>query len=405
MKIIGFLFLLCVSLVAGYAPLHVAENGELLDGSYIVIFNSDITEAQVASHMETLRYKIASSADNSSTVTHIYNIGSFRGYAAQLTPEILEHERDSEDVAYVEVDQIARIDYQDCRTQNNADWGLDRISTRTLVLDGNYIFPGIAGQGTDAYIVDTGVRITHNEFAGGRAKWGSNFVGDGIDSDCNGHGTHVAGTIAGQTYGVAKAANVIAVKVLGCGGSGSYAGVIGGVQYVATQYGTTKRPSTANLSLGGGKSVALEDAIKAGTTAGVTYLLAAGNSNSDACLGSPSGVGGTAGPAITVGSTNRNDVRSSFSSYGKCVDVFAPGELITSAWSTSDTDTRTISGTSMATPHVAGVTNLYLSLNPSARDSKTYIPNSATPNILNLNCGFNTNCQASPNKLLYSPCT
>jgi len=112
MKIIGFLFLLCVSLVAGYAPLHVAENGELLDGSYIVIFNSDITEAQVASHMETLRYKIASSADNSSTVTHIYNIGSFRGYAAQLTPEILEHERDSEDVAYVEVDQIARIDYQ-----------------------------------------------------------------------------------------------------------------------------------------------------------------------------------------------------------------------------------------------------------------------------------------------------
>jgi len=282
-----------------------------------------------------------------------------------------------------------------------------------LNLDGRYVFPGVAGAGTDAYVVDTGVRVTHVEFASGRATWGANYVGDGIETDCNGHGTHVGGTIAGVEYGVAKAANIISVKVLGCGGSGQYAWVINGVNYVATQYGTTKRPSTANLSLGGGKSVALEDAIRAGTTAGVTYVLAAGNSNNDACTGSPSGVGGLAGPALTIGATTVDedpsgdeDLRASFSSFGRCTDLFAPGVLITSAWIGSDTATRTISGTSMAAPHVAGVTNLYLSLNPTATptQTKSVIPATATQNLINLNCGANQACLASPNRLLYSPC-
>lgn len=410
MKAIIIFLVLCVALVSAFAPVHRAENGELLEGRYLVIFKKDITDVQAESHIESLKLKIATS-DNSSAVTNIYNIGSFRGYAGQLSDELLQQERLSPIVDYIEVDQIARI-LQDCKVQETTEWGLDRISTRDLVLDGKYIFPGVAGAGTDAYVVDTGVRVTHVEFANGRARFGANFVNDGIDTDCNGHGTHVAGTIAGINYGVAKAANIISVKVLGCGGSGSFAGVVSGVNYVATQYQSTKRPSTANLSLGGGKSVALEDAIRAGTSIGVVYVLAAGNSNNDACLGSPSGVGGVNGPAVTVGATtieddggNEEDVRASFSSWGRCVDVFAPGQLITSAWSTSDTATRTISGTSMAAPHVAGVTNLFLSLNPSETpaDVKNQLPSVATPDIINLNC-FNSACAASPNRLLYSPC-
>jgi len=257
------------------------------------------------------------------------------------------------------------------------------------------------------------VRVTHTEFATNRAVWGVNYVNDGIDADCNGHGTHVAGTIGGIKYGVAKETKLIAVKVLGCGGSGTYEGVIAGVNWVATEFGKSKRPSVANLSLGGGKSTALEAAIRAGTTAGVTYVLAAGNSNNDACFGSPSGVGGAAGPAITVGATtvedqggNLEDSRASFSSFGRCTDIFAPGQLITSAWSTDDNAVRTISGTSMAAPHVAGVAVLYLGQNPAATPTtlKTQLPANASPGLINLKCGNNAACNASPNKNLYSPC-
>jgi len=318
----------------------------------------------------------------------------------------------SEEVDYVEVDQVARI-AQDCRTQQTTEWGLDRVSERDLNLDGRFIYPGQSGAGTDSYVVDTGVRITHTEFATGRAVWGANYVNDGIDADCNGHGTHVGGTMGGIKYGVAKATKIIAVKVLGCGGSGTYEGVIAGVNYVATEFGKSKRPSVANLSLGGGKSTALEAAIRAGTTAGVTYVLAAGNSNNDACTGSPSGVGGTAGPALTVGATtvddqggNLEDSRAAFSSFGRCTDLFAPGQLITSAWSTDDNAVRTISGTSMAAPHVAGITALFLGLNPTATPAtiKTQIPANATPGLINLKCGSSAACQASPNKLSYVGC-
>jgi len=330
----------------------------------------------------------------------------------------LFRERQSHEVAYVEHDQIARLE-EKCVDQQTTEWGLDRISERDLNLDGIYHYPTSAGQGVDAYVVDTGVRITHNEFNNGgvkRATWGTNTVGDGRNEDCNGHGTHVAGTIAGDKYGVAKVTSIIAVKVLGCGGSGTYAGVIAGVDYVAQQAGRTKKPSVANLSLGGGKSQALEEAIKQGTGAGVTYVLAAGNENRDACIGSPSGVGGTNGPAITVGATTveddgqeEEDVRASFSNFGLCTDIFAPGQLITSAWSDSDTSTRTISGTSMAAPHVCGVAALYLGQNPTARpaDLKRALPLNASPNYIDLNCQFSSNpasCGQSPNKMLYSDC-
>jgi len=349
-----------------------------------------------------------------SSVLNTYKIGTFQGFSALLTDDLLAQQLASDDVDYIEVDQVARI-AQDCRRQQTTEWGLDRISERALNLDGTYVYPGQSGAGTDSYIVDTGIRITHTEFAGGRAVFpaGSNFVRDGIDTDCNGHGTHVAGTVGGTKYGVAKLTKLVSVKVLGCGGSGTYEGVIAGVNFVATEFGKSKRPSVANLSLGGGKSTALEQAIRAGTQAGATYVLAAGNSNNDACFGSPSGVGGTAGPAITVGATtvddqggNLEDGRATFSSWGRCTDIFAPGQLITSAWHTSDTATNTISGTSMAAPHVAGVSVLYLGLNPGATPAtlKTNLPNIASPGLINLKCGSNSACLASPNKLLYSPC-
>jgi subtilisin family serine protease len=406
---LAILLLVCVSFVAA-APLHRSENGELVEGQYIVILKADLSESQVNAHIEGLRSQV--SLTSNSSILNSYKIGTFQGFSARLTDDLLANELASEDVDYIEVDQVARI-AQDCRTQQTTEWGLDRVSERELNLDGKYIYPGQSGAGTDSYIVDTGIRITHNEFATGRAVWGANYVNDGIQTDCNGHGTHVAGTVGGVKYGVAKATKLIAVKVLGCSGSGTYEGVIAGVNYVATEFGKSKRPSVANLSLGGGKSTALEAAIRAGTTAGATYVLAAGNSNNDACTGSPSGVGGTAGPALTIGATtvedqggNSEDSRATFSSWGRCTDVFAPGQLITSAWNNADDAVRTISGTSMAAPHVAGICVLYLGQNPTAKpaDLKTNIPGNATPGLINLKCGSSSACLASPNKLVYSPC-
>jgi len=409
MRLIAVLLLVCITYVVA-APLHRAENGELLEGRYIVILKAQLSDDQVTTHIEEVRKTV--SLTSNSSILNTYKIGNFHGFSAILTDDLLAKELASEEVDFVEVDQVARI-AQDCRTQQTTEWGLDRVSERELNLDGKFIYPGQSGAGTDSYVVDTGVRITHTEFATGRAVWGANYVNDGIDSDCNGHGTHVGGTIGGVKYGIAKLTKVIAVKVLGCGGSGTYEGVIAGVNYVVTEFGKSKRPSVANLSLGGGKSTALENAIRAGTTAGVTYVLAAGNSNNDACVGSPSGVGGTAGPALTVGATtvedqggNLEDVRASFSSWGRCTDLFAPGQLVTSAWSTSDDAVRTISGTSMAAPHVAGVSVMYLGQNPTAKpaDLKTNMPGKATPGLINLKCGSSSACQASPNKLLYLEC-
>jgi subtilisin family serine protease len=210
-----------------------------------------------------------------------------------------------------------------------------------------------------AYVIDTGVRTTHTDF-GGRASSGYDFVDNDSDaSDCNGHGTHVAGTIGGTSYGVAKGVSLVAVRVLDCGGSGTYAGVIAGVDWVTAN---AVRPAVANMSLGGGKSTALNDAVRSSINAGVVYALAAGNSNADACNSSPS----STVEALTVGATDNTDTRASWSNWGSCVDLFAPGVNITSAWGTGDNATNTISATSMATPHVAGAAARYLATNPCA---------------------------------------
>ncbi|KOV85060.1 S8 family serine peptidase [Nocardia sp. NRRL S-836] len=289
-------------------------------------------------------------------------------------------------VDYVQQDaQVRMLDVQ----QNPPSWGLDRVDQRDLPLSNSYQYDTTASNVT-AYVIDTGVRTTHQTF-GGRATWGTNTSGDGNNSDCNGHGTHVAGTIAGAEYGLAKAAKIVAVKVLNCQGSGTTAGVVSGIDWVTAN---AVKPAVANMSLGGGADATLDAAVRRSIAAGVTYAIASGNSNTDACSTSPARVT----EAITVNASTNTDARASFSNYGSCTDIYAPGQNIVSSWNTNDTATNNISGTSMATPHVAGAAALWLATHPT--DSPAAVWNglnaASTPNKIT-NVGANT-----PNKLLYT---
>ncbi len=311
---------------------------------------------------------------------------ALKGFAVRMTREQAEALAKDPRVAYVEEDGVV----QAIATQNNATWGLDRIDQRDLPLSTTYTYNTTASN-VRAYIIDTGIRSTHNEF-GGRVLGGYTAINDGRGyEDCNGHGTHVAGTVGGATYGVAKQVKLYAVRVLDCQGSGTNSGVIAGVDWVTANH---IKPAVANMSLGGGASSALDTAVTNSINAGVFYAVAAGNDNKDACNYSPARVAA----AMTVGSTTSSDARSSFSNFGTCVNIFAPGSNITSAWHTSNTATNTISGTSMASPHVAGVGALYLAANTSASPSTVFnaLRDNATMNKLT---GIGT---GSPNRLLYS---
>jgi subtilisin family serine protease len=288
-------------------------------------------------------------------------------------------------VRYVEQDSVMSV----VDTQPNATWGLDRIDQRARPLNASYTF-NWTGAGVTAYVIDTGIRTAHTQFGGRAANSFDAFGGNG--QDCNGHGTHVAGTIGGSTFGVAKSVQLRGVRVLNCSGSGTNSGVIAGVDFVRLNHAAA---AVANMSLGGGISSALDTAVNNLHNANVSISVAAGNNNgANACNTSPA----RAANAITVGSTTSTDARSSFSNVGTCLDIFAPGSGILSAWATSNTATATISGTSMASPHVAGVAALFKQANPSASSTtiRNAIVNGATTNVVT-NAGT-----GSPNRLLYS---
>ncbi|MCZ7432341.1 S8 family serine peptidase [Streptomyces sp. WMMC1477] len=315
-------------------------------------------------------------------VKHVYG-KTLNGFSVAMNEASARALANHPDVLRVEADREVSLS----ETQTDPpSWGLDRIDQESLPLDDAYKY-GSTASNVHAYILDTGIRTTHEDF-GGRATWGVNTTGDGVNTDCQGHGTHVAGTTAGTSYGVAKSAQLVAVKVLGCNGSGTTSGVIAGVEWVTAN---AVKPAVANMSLGGAASQAMDDAITASSASGVTYAVAAGNSNVDACTASPARVPA----AITVGSSVSDDSRSSFSNYGTCLDIFAPGSFITSAYIGHDADVRTMSGTSMASPHVAGNAALIASANPDwtpeqirdamvadATDGAVVNPGTGSPNKL-----------------------
>ncbi|HEY0038337.1 MAG TPA: S8 family serine peptidase [Longimicrobium sp.] len=352
------------------APVRLAAQGGI-NGSYVVVLKEGADARAVAAIAKV-------------GARHVYS-AAITGFAAELNAGQLNALQHNPNVEYIEQD--ARV--QATTTQTGATWGLDRIDQRALPLNGTYTYTP-TGAGVNVYIIDTGINFAHTQF-GGRAVSGYDAVDGGTADDCNGHGTHVAGTVGGSTYGVAKGATLVGVRVLDCAGSGTNAGVIAGMDWVAQN---RVLPAAANMSLGGGASQAVDDAIQRMVNAGVTVAVAAGNENQNACNTSPA----RAAAAITVGATTNTDARASFSNYGSCLDVFAPGNNITSAWYTSTTATNTISGTSMASPHVAGVAALYLQGNPTALPAavtNAIVSTATTGKVTSANTG-------SPNKLLFS---
>jgi aqualysin 1 len=355
----------------GLAPIIGTDSPQAIPGQYIVVFEKGASGRAVGAAAQAAERQ-------GGQVLHRYTT-ALNGFAIRVPEQALQGLQRNPNVAYIEADQTVSID---------VTWGLDRIDQRNLPLN-NVYSPNGNGSNVHAYIIDTGIRSTHSEFSG-RVGNGYDAVDGGAPDDCNGHGTHVAGTVGGTTYGVASQVTLHGVRVLNCSGSGTTAGVIAGVDWVTNNH---QDPAIANMSLGGGASTSLDNAVSNSIIAGVTYAVAAGNANANACSYSPARVAA----AMTVGATTSGDARSSFSNYGSCVNIFAPGSSITSAWYTSNTATNTISGTSMASPHVAGAAALYLGNNPSASPSTVFnalVANATTGVLSSIGTG-------SPNRLLY----
>lgn len=359
---------------------HPYAASQVIAGKYIIVFKAEVQDPvqEAASLMR------AANGQVHRTFSH-----AIKGFSASIPEPALPGISNNPNVASIEPDQTVYLN-QATSPQNQVTWGLDRIDQADRPIDTQYKF-NYTGAGVTAFVIDTGINPDHVEFTG-RVLGGYNVIGDANGTtDCNGHGTHVAGSIGGTTWGVAKTVKLVPVRVLDCAGSGSLSGVVAGIDWAA---GTNMRPAVANLSLGSSKSTAVNAAVAGAVSKGITMVVAAGNSNANACNYSPA----SEPTAITVGATTSSDTRASYSNYGSCVDIFAPGSSITSAWIGSITATNIISGTSMASPHMAGIAALALQANPAATPAAVtnFLMSNATVNRLSsLGTG-------SPNKLAFS---
>jgi len=346
--------------------------GDVIPGSYIVVVKDGSDPAAVADA-------------RGANTKHVYR-QALNGFSAKLTDAQVARLRASKKVAYVEKDRVVTASATQNMDANGDPWGLDRIDQTSLPLSGTYTYNGTAS-GVTAYVIDTGIATGHSDFGGRASNVYDALGGDG--QDCNGHGTHVAGTIGGNTYGVAKGVALRGVRVLGCDGSGSTSGIINALNWVRAN---ATKPAVANMSLGGGYSSSLNTAATNLAGSGVFLAVAAGNEDQDACNVSPASASGT----YTVAASDRSDTRAYFSNYGECVDGYAPGVDIKSSWLSGATNT--ISGTSMASPHVAGVGALYKGTNGDA-SSPTIV------NWINSNAtsgAIGGNVSGTPNRLLYT---
>ncbi len=348
--------------------------GKPIPNQYIVVFHDRVVDAPgLARALEK-----AHGGKLLFTYEH-----ALKGFAIELPEQAVAALAKNPNIAYIERDQVMGID----ATQTNATWGIDRIDQRALPLSGTYTYNTTASN-VYAYIIDTGIRTSHSQFGTRASNVYDAFGGNG--QDCNGHGTHVAGTVGGSTHGIAKSVRLRGLRVLNCSGSGSTSGIIAAVDWLRVNH---SKPAVANMSLGGGYSSALNTAVNNVSSAGVFMAVAAGNSSANACNYSPA----SAANATTVAASDRTDTRASFSNYGSCVNIYAPGVSITSTWHSSNTATNTISGTSMASPHVAGAAALYKATYGDASYStiRTWLINNSTTNVIR------SNPTGTPNRLLY----
>ena len=351
-----------------------AGHPDAIDGSYVVVLRGGIDGTASADAIKSTASDLAKEYNGSIQFTYT---AALKGFAVKASAADAKRLAADRRVEYVAQDQ--KVGLNVFVQPAPPSWGLDRVDQRSLPLDTKYHYPSTAPTAR-AYIIDTGIRFTHQEF-GGRAVFGTDTIGDGQNgNDCNGHGTHVAGTVGGRSVGLAKQVKLVAVRVLNCFGSGSFAQVIAGVDWVTLDNILNPRPSVANMSLGGGAFQPLDDAVTNSINANVHYSVAAGNSNADACLFSPA----RTPRATTLGATDIADNRAAFSNIGTCVDLFAPGVGIYSAYGTADNAYATLSGTSMASPHAAGTAALWRQKFPadSADQVATALVANATPGVV-----------------------